>query len=92
MKIIKEHFIKNIAKTGLPESDAKKVFSLFLESIIKGLDDNKTINLKNFGVFKITEKKKNSFINPKTKKISYVKKKKKVRFSPSRNLIKYIND
>lgn len=91
MKIIKEHFVKNIVKTGLPESDAKKVFSLFLDSIIKGLEENKTINLKNFGSFKIIDKKKTNFINPKTKKMSYVKKKKKIKFSPSRNLIKFIN-
>ena len=91
MKRIKEDFIKSLTEIGLPEIDAKKIFSLFIKNISAGLEDRKEIQLVNFGKFKVVKKKKKTFINPKTKKLSTIKGKNKVKFYPSKNLIKYIN-
>ncbi|MDD5066047.1 MAG: HU family DNA-binding protein [bacterium] len=91
MKQIKTDFIRDLKKTGLPETDARKVFDLFLDTIINSLSEQKQVNIKNFGVFKIVRKKKTSFVNPRTKKISSVTRPRKVRFKASRNLIKFIN-
>ncbi len=92
MKQIKEDFIKALTDIGLPEIDAKKIITLFLETIINSLEKKRDVHLVNFGTFKVMKKKKRSFINPKTKKISHIKGDNKVKFIPSRNLIKHINN
>ena len=91
MKRIKNDFIESLTETGLPEIDAKKIFSLFIKNITGNLKDKKEVQLVNFGKFKVVKKKKKSFINPKTKKISTIKGENKVKFIPSKNLTKHIN-
>ncbi len=91
MKRIKKDFIESLTEIGLPEIDAKKIVELFINNIVTGLQDKKEIQLVNFGKFKVVKKKKKTFINPKTKKLSSIKGENKVKFIPSRNLIKYIN-
>jgi len=92
MKRIKKNFINALTEIGLPETDSKKIIGLFIENIAEGLKEKKEIHLVNFGKFKVVKKKKKSFINPKTKKISTIKGENKVKFIPSKNLIKYINN
>ncbi|MBU1076968.1 MAG: HU family DNA-binding protein, partial [Spirochaetes bacterium] len=60
--------------------------------ITDSLKDQKEVHLVNFGCFKVVKKKKTSFINPKTKQVSHIKGEKKVKFVPSKNFIKYINE
>lgn len=91
MKRIKKNFIESLTEIGLPEIDAKKIIELFINNIVTGLKDKKEIQLVNFGKFKVVKKKKKTFINPKTKKLSSIKGENKVKFIPSKNLIKYIN-
>ncbi len=91
MKRIKKDFIESLTEIGLPEIDAKKIVELFINNIVTGLQDKKEIQLVNFGKFKVVKKKKKTFINPKTKKLSSIKGENKVKFIPSKNLIKYIN-
>ncbi len=76
---------------GLTEIDANRIINLSIENITPGLKDKKEVHLVNFGKFKVVKKKKRSFINPKTKKISYIKGENRVKFIPSKNLTKYIN-
>lgn len=91
MKKIKKDFITELLKTGMSETDAKKIFDLFIENIIKGVMDHQTVNIKNFGIFQLKKKKKTSFLNPKTKQMSLIKRINRVKFKPSRNVTKYIN-
>ena len=91
MKRIKNDFIKSLTRIGLPETDANRIINLFIDNITSGLKDKNEIHLVNFGKFKVVKKKKRSFINPKTKKISYIKGENRVKFIPSKNLTKYIN-
>ena len=92
MKRIKIDFINSLTEIGLPEIDAKKIFNLFVENITEGLKNKKEVHLVNFGKFKVVKKKKTSFINPKTKLISTIKGANKVKFIPSKNLHKFINE
>lgn len=92
MKRIKEDFVQSLTDIGLPEIDAKKIINLFLDYISQVLLEKKQVHIINFGTFKIAKKKKRSFINPKTKQISHIKGAYKVKFIPSKNLTKYINN
>lgn len=91
MKRIKKDFIRSLTDIGLPETDADKIMDLFIDNIAENLRNRNEIHLLNFGKFKIVKKKKTTFINPKTKNISSIKGINRVKFIPSRNLIKYIN-
>jgi len=87
----REYFINELSTTGTNKNDAKKIFNLFIDTVIEGIIEDKEVNLKNFGKFILTRKKKTEFVNPKTGKISKIKFPEKVKFTPSVNLIKYIN-
>jgi nucleoid DNA-binding protein len=91
MNRIKNDFIHALKRIGLPEIDSKKILYLFIKNITNGLMDHHEIHIVNFGKFKVVNKKKTSFINPKTKKISKINGIKKVKFTPSKNLNKLIN-
>ncbi len=91
MKKIKEDFIHSLTHIGLPETDAKKIINLFIDNIIHPLINKDEVHLVNFGNFKVVKKKKKSFINPKTKQVSYIIGENKAKFIPSKNLTKYIN-
>jgi len=92
MKRIKKDIIQSLTCIGLPETDAKKIFKLFVNNIISGLKNKNEIHIVNFGKFTVVKKKKKSFINPKTKKPCRIKGENKIRFFPSKNLIRYINN
>ncbi len=92
IKRIKNDFIRALIGIGLTGTDADRIMCLFIENITSGLKHKKEVFLINFGKFKVVKKKKNSFINPKTKEISFIKGENRVKFIPSKNLTKYIND
>ena len=74
-------------------SEAALIIDIFVKKIKKELKSNRTIELRGFGSFYIKRiKEKFSARNPKTGELIYIPEKKKVKFRPSKNLKKEIND
>ena len=71
--------------TGLPVIYINKIIDDFFSIFINSLKKN-NISLKNFGTFKVLYKRERLGRNPKNKKIYKIKSRKKVTFSPSKNL------
>ena len=63
-----------------------------LISLLKVLIKSKEINIKNFGTFKIKEKKERIGRNPKNKKTYIIKARKSLSFKVSKNLNNKINN
>ena len=77
-------------KTGYSVNYSQKLIDELIRVIINNISSNSLI-LKNFGVFKIIEKKKRIGRNPKTKEEYVIPNKKAIRFIPSKNLTKFLN-
>ena len=89
-EIIKKLKQKN---SKLNQSQIELIIDTFCENITKALKDGKKIELRGFGSFFIKKIKENySARNPKTGELIYVPEKNKVRFKPSKNLKKLINE
>ena len=89
-EIIKKLKQKN---SKLNQSQIELIIDTFCENITKALKDGKKIELRGFGSFFIKTIKENySARNPKTGELIYVPEKNKVRFKPSKNLKKLINE
>ncbi len=73
-------------------SQIEAVLNIFADTIIQGLINKKSIELRSFGTFFIKEiaEKKNAR-NPKSGELIYVPKKNKVRFRSSKKLKQLIN-
>jgi len=87
--------IKKLKKKNskLNQSQIELIIDTFCENITKALKDGKKIELRGFGSFFIKKIKENySARNPKTGELIYVPEKNKVRFKPSKNLKKLINE
>ena len=89
-KIIKNLRQKNLE---LNKYDIEVVIDTFCKDIEKALKDGRKIELRGFGNFFIKKvKEKYSARNPKTGELIYIPEKNKVRFRPSKNLKKLINE
>ena len=77
-------------KTGYSVNYSQKLINELLKVIIKNISYDNLI-LKNFGVFRIIEKKKRIGRNPKTKEEYVIPNKKTIKFIPSKNLTKFLN-
>ena len=89
------NLIKKLKKKNpdLIKSDLESVINIFCTSIEKALKKGKKVELRGFGTFFIKKiKEKHSSRNPKTGELIYVPEKNKVRFRPSKNLKKVINE
>lgn len=62
----KEIVLKIAEETGLKQIDVKKVVQKTLDHIIGALSDGKTVELRNFGVFKVKSRRPRIGRNPKT--------------------------
>ena len=78
-------------KTGLSNLYAKQITDDFID-ILKNLIKNKEISIKNFGTFKIINKKERTGRNPKNKKIYKIKPRRSLSFIISKNLKDKIED
>tara|TARA_Y100000768_G_scaffold364833_1_gene325608 strand:+ start:3587 stop:3883 length:297 start_codon:yes stop_codon:yes gene_type:complete len=91
-KKIKKIDLVNILskKTGFSQNYSKKLIDDLL--LIINLNISKgQLNLKNFGSFKILNKKQRIGRNPKTKKEYIISKRKSVSFIPSKKISDYLN-
>jgi len=81
----------NIA-TGLPVSLIKEIINDYLIMLIYKIKNDKSFTIKNFGSFKIKDKKKRIGRNPKTKEEFVITARKSISFIASKNLLKSVND
>ena len=87
---------KNISKEieikiGYPNSYVSQVINDFID-ILKHISKEKKLNIKNFGTFKVLNKKERLGRNPKNKKVYKIEARKALSFVSSNSLNKKIND
>jgi nucleoid DNA-binding protein len=76
----KEIVLKIAEETGLKQIDVKKVVQRTLEHIIEALSKGETVELRNFGVFKVKSRRPRVGRNPKTGATVPIPEKKAVSF------------
>ena len=83
MALTKRDLVIAISKeTGISQVDVKKVLNRTLNYIIESLKEGKTIELRNFGVFKVRQRAPRRGRNPKTGEEVPVPSKRVVVFKP----------
>jgi len=81
MSVTKNDMVIEIAKkTGIEQQKVKQIVQLTLDSIIDILSTDERIELRNFGVFEVRERKARKARNPRTGSEVMVPKKKVVTF------------
>ena len=75
----------------LRRKDLEKIFQIILDTIIQGLKNNKSIELRDFGRFSVKELKDKIAINPRTGDKFQSFKKKSVSFKMSMELRNRVN-
>ena len=78
-------------KVGVSHRYSQQLTEDLLE-IIKNIVKRKDLNIKNFGTFKILNKKERIGRNPKTKEEFLIKSRKSISFIASKNLLANINN
>lgn len=69
-------------ETGVKQMDVKKVVQKYLDSVINSLAKGETVELRNFGVFKVKTRKGRTGRNPRTGESVPIPEKKVVIFRP----------
>ena len=76
----------------LKKSDLEKILKIFLNTIIEGIKDNKSTELRNFGRFSVKRiKEKRNARNPSTGEKIHVEARKSISFKMSKELREKIN-
>ncbi len=76
----------------LKKSDLEKILKIFLNTIIEGIKDNKSTELRSFGRFSVkTIKEKRNARNPSTGEKIHVEARKSISFKMSKELREKIN-
>ena len=92
LNLTKKDISKKInLKSGLSNMYTNQITDDFIY-ILKNIIRNKEINIKNFGTFKIINKKERTGRNPKNKKIYKIKARRSLSFIISKNLNDKIKD
>ena len=87
----KKDIVKKISiKTGLSENFSKKIVNDLIQILSQHLKTRNLI-IKNLGSFKIVFKKERIGRNPKTKEEFKISPRYIISFSPSKNLVNFIN-
>ena len=76
---------------SLKPSDIEKIVGIFFETISKSLSENKKIEIRGFGTFKIKTNKARKARNPKTGEVISELEKKSIHFKTGKILHKRIN-
>ena len=92
MTLTKKELAQNLSdQTELSLADAKKFVDLFFDTIKEQLNSGKTVKLSGFGTFDIVQTKERVGRNPKTMEEFPIPSKRKVKFTVSPKVKKYIN-
>jgi nucleoid DNA-binding protein len=78
----KDIVLKIAAETGVKQIDVKKVVQRTLDHIVASLERGETVELRNFGVFKVRQRRGRLGRNPRTGQEVPVPPKKVVVFKP----------
>lgn len=78
----KDIVLKVSTETGLKQLDVKRVVQKSLEVIVASLAESKTVELRNFGIFKVKSRKGRTGRNPRTGAKVPVPPKRVVTFKP----------
>lgn len=62
----KDIVLKIAEETGIKQIDVKKVVQMTLDHIVAALDKGETVELRNFGIFKVKSRKGRIGRNPRT--------------------------
>ena len=76
---------------GFSKNFSKKIVDDLIEILKHAIIEKGNLNLKNLGSFKITTKKERIGRNPKTKEKFIITSRKSLSFTPSKNLLKSLN-
>ena len=83
MALTKKDLVLLVSKeTGITQVDVKRVVQRTLDRVVQNLKDGKTIELRNFGVFKVRQRAPRRGRNPKTGQEVPVPSKRVVVFKP----------
>lgn len=83
MALTKKDLVLTVAKdTGITQVDVKRVIQQTLHRVVESLKEGKTIELRNFGVFKVRQRAPRRGRNPKTGQEVPVPPKRVVVFKP----------
>ena len=83
MALTKKDLVLAVARdTGITQVDVKRVVQRTLDRLIENLKEGKTIELRNFGVFKVRQRAPRRSRNPKTGEEVPVPSKRVVVFKP----------
>jgi integration host factor subunit alpha len=82
--------IKLSKKTGFSNKFSKKLINDFLNVVSFNIKDNRC-NIKNFGTFKLINKKERLGRNPKTKEEFVISERKAISFIASKKIIDVLN-
>jgi integration host factor subunit beta len=80
--ILKKEF-PNISKSNISEA-----INIILESITEAVALDEKVEIRGFGTFSKKNIRPRKFINPKTKKVSYLGETSTMHFKPSKSLVK----
>ena len=78
----KDIVLKVASETGLKQLDVKKVVQRSLEVVVEALSRGETVELRNFGIFKVKSRKGRTGRNPRTGEKVPVPPKRVVAFKP----------
>ena len=93
--MVRSEIISKLSKRihrKLKRKDLEKIFQIILETIIQGIENNKSTELRDFGRFSVKELKDKIAINPRTGDKFQSSKKKSVSFKMSAKLRKRVNE
>ena len=77
----------------LNRNEIESVLNCFTESIKKALKNGQRVEIRNFGVYRLSKLKASAYLrNPKTNELIYKPERVRVRFKASKKLNKLINE
>ena len=91
--VTKKDLVNEIsARTGLSQTETKKIVECFLDSVARSLIEGNNIEIRGFGRFKIRNRNGYKARNPRTGESIEVQAGKKPIFEPSKELKKVLNN
>jgi DNA-binding protein HU-beta len=79
-------------KTLVKQSDLLIITNTLLRGIKEALEEGEMVSLNDFGSFSVKERKARTALNPRTQEVINVPAKRVIRFKPSMDLKKMVND
>ena len=89
----KKDIVKKIAdETGIPQMDVLEIVQMLFDGITQILVEEGGIELRNFGVFKVKERKPRKARNPRTGEAVMVSARRTVTFKPGTEMLKRVGE